>query len=166
MNSLKRYNPFMVILHWLTVIFMLGAGLLAEDGGRSPINLHMILGSLLLVTILVRVIVRFTSERPPRASTGNKWLDMLAEWVHIGLYFFAFYILAFGAVIASKRNLIGYVLGNGSVSRLQGADNFMGGLHHLGFIAVMGLLLLHVGGALYHQFIIKDNLLSRMWFGK
>jgi len=25
---------------------------------------------------------------------------------------------------------------------------------------------LHVGAALYHQFVRKDNLLARMWFGK
>jgi cytochrome b561 len=29
-----------------------------------------------------------------------------------------------------------------------------------------GLVALHVGAALFHQFIRKDNLLSRMWFGK
>jgi cytochrome b561 len=28
------------------------------------------------------------------------------------------------------------------------------------------LIALHVGAALYHQFIRKDNLLARMWFGK
>jgi len=37
-----------------------------------------------------------------------------------------------------------------------------------GFIApaLLLLILLHVGAAFYHQFALKDNLLSRMWFGK
>ena len=37
-----------------------------------------------------------------------------------------------------------------------------------GFIAPALLLLvvLHVGAALYHQFLLKDNLLARMWYGK
>jgi cytochrome b561 len=26
------------------------------------------------------------------------------------------------------------------------------------------LIVLHVGAALYHQFLLKDNLLSRMWY--
>jgi cytochrome b561 len=30
----------------------------------------------------------------------------------------------------------------------------------------MALILLHVDAALYHQFILKDNLLQRMWYGK
>jgi cytochrome b561 len=28
------------------------------------------------------------------------------------------------------------------------------------------LVVLHVGAALYHQLVIKDNLLSRMWYKK
>jgi cytochrome b561 len=37
-----------------------------------------------------------------------------------------------------------------------------------GFIAPALLLLvaLHVGAALYHQFLLKDHLLARMWYGK
>jgi len=164
MESPKRYHPLSVTLHWLTVILILGAGLLSESGGSSPIGIHMILGAFLLVTMVVRLIVRLTVKRPAWANTGNPFLNKLGEWVHIGLYFFAFYILALGGLIAAQRNLIGYALGTGSAMRLK--DGFLGGLHQLGWLAILGLLLLHVGGAVYHQFIIKDNLLSRMWFGK
>jgi len=31
---------------------------------------------------------------------------------------------------------------------------------------MLALVALHFGAAMYHQFIRKDNLLSRMWFGK
>ncbi len=164
-TTTKRYHPIMVVLHWLTVVLILGAGFLSEDegGGSSPINIHMILGSLLLATMIVRLIFRFTTKRPEWAGTGNEILNKLGELVHVGLYFFAFYILALGGLIAVKRNLIGYALGNGSVTRLSG---FIGPLHQLGWLAIMGLLVLHIGGAVYHQFILKDNLLSRMGFGK
>ena len=166
MNTPKRYHPIMVVLHWLTVILLLGAGFLAEDdgGGRSPIDIHMILGTLLLATLVIRLIVRFATKRPDWANTGNQFLNKLGELVHVGLYFFAFFILALGGLIASQRNLFGYVLGTGSVSHNR--VRFIGPLHHLGWIAILGLLALHVGGALYHQFIIKDNLFARMWFGK
>ena len=166
MNTPKRYHPIMVVLHWLTVILILGAGFLAEGGGRSPINIHMILGALLLATLVIRLIVRYTVKRPAWANTGNQFLNKLGEWVHVGLYIFAFYILALGGVMASQRNLIGYALGNGSAKRLAAGLRFLGPLHQLGWLAIMGLLLLHIGGALYHQFFIKDNLLNRMWFGK
>jgi len=164
MDAAKRYNPLMVVLHWLTVVLLLGAGLLADDegGGASPINIHMILGALLLVTLVVRLIVRLVTRRPTWADTGNPFLNKLGEFVHIGLYFFAFYILALGGVIAAQRNLVGYALGSGSVVRVR--LGMLGALHQLGWIAILGLLCLHVGGAIYHQFFIKDNLLRRMWF--
>lgn len=165
MNTTKRYSPIMVTLHWLTVILLLGAGFLSdgEGGGSSPINIHMILGSLLLVTMIVRLIFRFTTKLPEWANTGNQLLNKLGELVHVGLYFFTFFILALGGLIATQRNFIGYLLGTGTVVR---AARFVTVFHHLGWIAIMGLLLLHIGGAFYHQFIIKDNLISRMGFGK
>jgi len=161
MNTPKRYNPLAITLHWLTVILMLGAGFLAEDeGGRSPINIHMILGSLLLIVLVLRLIVRFTNKRPAWADTGNKLLNQIGELVHYGLYLVAFFILSMGSWIAYNRNLFAYVLGTGSVG---GRVGFLGAIHHLGWIMASGLIPLHVGAALYHQFILRDKLLARMW---
>lgn len=165
MTTPDRYNPVMVVLHWLTVLLILGAGLLSdsEGGGSSPINIHMILGAVLLLVMVIRLILRLTLRRPAWASTGNVFLNKIGELVHVGLYFFAFLILAFGGLIAVQRNLIGYVMGTGSV--VQGRVGFFyGALHEFGWLAIVCLLFLHVGAALYHQFIIKDNLLKRMWF--
>jgi len=165
MNTPKRYHPIMVILHWLTVILLVGAGLLADsEGGGSPIDTHIIIGVLLLVIMILRLIVRFTTKRPEWANTDNPFLNKLGEWVHIGLYFLAFSILIFGGLIASKRNLLGYALGTGSIIHVR--YGLVGELHQLSWMLIVGLLLLHIGGALYHQFIIKDNLFGRMWFGK
>jgi len=164
MDTPKRYNPVLVTLHWLTVILMFGAGFLAEDeGGRSPINIHMIFGSLLLLVMLIRLVVRFTTKHPTWADTGNKLLNQLGGLVHLGLYLATFFILGMGALIAYNRNLFAYVLGTGTAG---GRVGFLGAIHHLGWILAMGLILLHVGAAFYHQFILKDNLLARMWYGK
>jgi len=43
---------------------------------------------------------------------------------------------------------------------------FLGGVHHLFYLLAMALIFLHVGAAFYHQFLLKDNILSRMWYGK
>jgi cytochrome b561 len=37
--------------------------------------------------------------------------------------------------------------------------------HELSWKILLALIILHVAAALYHQFIRKDNLLGRMWFG-
>lgn len=123
----------------------------------------MILGAVLSVVLVIRLILRLTLKRPAWASTGNRYLDRLGELVHVELYFFAFLILTFGGLIAVQRNLIGYVMGTGSV--VPGRVGFFyGAMHQLGWMGVILLLVLHVSGALYHQFISKDNLLNRIWF--
>jgi cytochrome b561 len=43
---------------------------------------------------------------------------------------------------------------------------FLGAFHGLSWTLLLLLLIVHVGAALYHQFIRKDHLFGRMWFGK
>lgn len=163
MNTPKRYHPLLVTLHWLTVILLFGAGMLSESGRRSPINIHMILGALLLLVMLIRVVVRFTTRHPDWADTGNKFLNRLGGLVHLGLYLATFLILGMGALIAYNRNLFAYVLGTGTA---VGRAGIFGGFHELGWTLVLLLVFAHVVAALYHQFILKDNLMARMWYGK
>ncbi len=164
MNTPKRYNPVLVTLHWLTVLLLLGAGFLADDeGGSSPINIHMIFGALLLLVMVTRLIVRFTTKRPEWANTGNSFLNKLGELVHYALYLVVFFILGMGALIAYNRNLFAYLMGTGTA---HGRVGFIGAIHHLGWFMAVLLVMGHVGAALYHQFILKDNLLGRMWYGK
>lgn len=163
MNTPKRYHPLLVTLHWLTVILLFGAGALSESGRRSPVNIHMILGATLLVVMLVRVVVRFTIKHPAWADTGNSFLNQLGGFVHLGLYLVVFYILGMGALIANNRGLFAYVMGT---STTVGRAGIFGGFHELGWALVLLLVFVHVVAALYHQFILKDNLLARMWYGK
>ena len=164
MNTQKRYHPFLVTLHWLTVLLLFGAGMLSESGRRSPINIHMVIGSALLLVMVLRVIVRFTTKRPAWAETGNPLLNKLGELTHLGLYLGVFFILGMGALIAYNRNLFAYLMDPSvAVARRAG---LVGGIHQLGWILTVGLVLLHIGAALYHQFILQDNLFARMWYGK
>ena len=165
MKNPKRYNPVMVVLHWLTVLLILGAGLLAdnEGGGSSPIDIHMILGALLLAVLVIRLIVRVATRRPAWADTGNAIFNKLGELVHYGLYAAALFILGMGALIAYNRNLFAAAMGSGTAG---GRVGILGELHSMGWTLAILLILGHIGAAFYHQFVLKDNLLSRMWFGR
>ena len=48
----------------------------------------------------------------------------------------------------------------------RGGGFFLGALHGLSWTLLLLLLCVHVGAGLYHQFIRKDGLFGRMWFGK
>ena len=42
---------------------------------------------------------------------------------------------------------------------------FLGAFHGLSWVILLLLIILHLGAALYHQFLRRDGLLGRMWFG-
>lgn len=163
MNPPKRYHPILVTLHWLTVIFMLGASFLSEEGGDSPINLHMVFGAILLIIMVARLITRFVTARPAPLDTGNPSFNKIGELTHIGLYAVTFAILGMGGIIALNRNLFGYLMDNtAQVSQAV----FWSDIHYFFYLLGMALVTLHVSAALYHEFTLNDNILSRMWYGK
>jgi cytochrome b561 len=47
----------------------------------------------------------------------------------------------------------------------RGGRFFLGAFHGASWALLLILLVVHVGAALYHQFLRKDNLFGRMWFG-
>jgi cytochrome b561 len=143
----------------------------AGSGGiTSTIGFHMIFGLSILVLLIARLMVRFTTKHPEWASAGNKFFDWVGNLTHWGLYLLTFAMTITGIILANQRGILARTFGIGSTSA-QGnfgrGGGFSLGSFHGGVWALLSLLiLLHVGAALYHQFILKDNLLGRMWFGK
>ena len=135
----------------------------------SRIGLHMIFGLTVLVLLIIRLIVRWTTKHPAWASAGNKIFDWVGGLTHFGLYLFTFGMTITGIILANQRGQLARTFGIGSTptrgSFQRGA--FSLGMFHGGiWILLLLLIALHVGAALYHQFILKDHLLGRMWFGK
>ena len=141
------------------------------QGVFSTIGIHMIFGILVLVLLVVRLIVRWTTKHPEWASTGNKFFDWVGVLTHWGLYLLTFAMVITGIILADQRGQLARTFGIGSVPT-RGSFGFQRGGFSLGmfhggiWILLVLLILLHVGAALYHQFIVKDNLLGRMWYGK
>ncbi|MFN3491081.1 MAG: cytochrome b, partial [Anaerolineales bacterium] len=98
-------------------------------------------------------------------DAGNTFLNFVGKAVHI-----LFYVLLIGMAISGLGM---YQLAN-LPAVFSGAQaypaNFFDYLprngHGLLSWALLALVLLHVGAAFYHQFVRKDNLIARMWFGK
>ena len=177
-TATKRYHPALISLHWLVALAIFAALLFAGEEGEggmsfsvgslSPIGIHMILGITTLVLLTIRLFVRWFTKHPEWASTGTPLLDIVGKLTHFGLYFFTYSITITGIIMASQRGLFARVFGIGTAAaRGFGRRGFsLGAFHGLSWALLFTLILLHVGAALYHQFIKKDNLLSRMWFGK
>lgn len=99
MQSSKRYHPALVTMHWLIALLVfanLYLGIVVfENRGRGPgdfqannslVAVHMAVGVTILVLLIVRLILRVRTDRPAEATTGNRFFDALARFVHYGLY--------------------------------------------------------------------------------
>jgi cytochrome b561 len=171
----RRYHPVLVSLHWLMAVFifmMLAVGRLMFPTltnavqETSMVKTHMILGLFLLALVIIRFIVRLRTPKPAPATTGNALLDKIGVITHYLLYFLVFQMALSGVGTMLIANLTPILSG----SAMPVPDHLLGyppyAVHGLTGWLLIGLLGLHIGAAGFHQFIRKDNLLARMWFGR
>ena len=171
----KRYHPVHVAIHWLMallVIMMLGIGKFVMPG-ISPddpqkvmmLQSHTYIGGFIALLLVIRVVLLFAVKRPAPADAGNAFLNIIAKATHGLLYLFLLGMAASGLGLFQQVDLPAVF----SAAKPYPSNFFeylprMG--HGLTSWLLLALVALHFGAAMYHQFIKKDNLLARMWFGK
>ncbi|MCQ3937033.1 MAG: cytochrome b [Chloroflexi bacterium] len=171
----KRYHPAHVVIHWLMallVVLMLGVGKVVMPG-ISPedpqkammLQSHTYIGGAIAVLLIVRLILRFTTKRPAPADAGNAFLNWTAKAVHFLLYLLLIGMAVSGLGLFQMANLPA-VFSGAQPYPANFFDYLPRGGHGLVSWLLLGLVALHFGAAMYHQFIRRDNLLGRMWFGK
>ena len=173
MQTPKRYHPLLVTLHWLVAILVLlnlsiGKFIFPDrDYPEIAAAIHMLAGMSVLALIIFRFIVRLRFPRPADADSGSKLTDALARLVHYGLYVMLLVITGVGVSFAlMSGRLARTFFGAGPASGPPPDSVFLlRGIHGLSANLLLLLILLHVAAALFHQFIRKDNLIARMWYG-
>lgn len=172
----KRYHPAHVVIHWLTallVLMMLMVGKFAMPGISStdpqkPMMLqsHTYIGGAIAVLLIVRLILLFTFKRPAAdTNKDNRFLDIVAKATHGLLYLLMLGMALSGLGLFQAANLPAVF--SGAQAYPQDFFEYLPRMGHgLSSTLLLLLALLHFGAALYHQFIKKDNLMARMWFGK
>jgi len=173
----SRYHPLLVMLHWLIAVlivallsigFLLAVAVPNTDPRKISILLiHMAAGMFVLALMAVRLIVRLATARPADAEARHPALGRIASAVHFG-----FYLLVLGMAGSGLSTSVLAGL-NRSVFQRSGESLPPSFVVYPTFVAhfylawlLLGLLVLHVIGALYHQFFLKDRLFRRMWFGR
>lgn len=170
----QRYSRTAIVLHWtiaLALAFQLALGWRLEEMPKGPelfagFQLHKSVGITILLLTLVRIAIRLARPRPALMA-DSAWALRLAHAVH-GL-FYAVLLLGplTGWILVSTAKIKVPTLIFGTIPwpHLPVPRSWhepIEGLH--GFIATIGLLLfvLHVVGALRHQFMKDENILGRM----
>ncbi len=170
----SRYQPVLVALHWLLALMIigllcLGFFVLAQMPNTDPRKLdilvwHMSGGMAVLVLMILRLIIRRWSARPAAATTGSPLLDRLAPIAHGSLYVIVFLMIATGWTTGWFISGAFQPDGESLPDSFAVLPSFRA--HALLATLLAVLIATHIAAALYHQFVLKDALFRRMWFGQ
>lgn len=150
-----RYSTQQIVLHWAVVLLLVFQYLWNEpmgtafrtwmrEGQKSLSGgalAHLLAGVAILLIALWRLALR---RGAPPAPHGTAPLDRLAQAVHWLLY---------AMLIATPAT--------GMIAWIAGIRD-VGEIHEVLTTVLLALTGLHVVGALYHQFVLRDGLLNRM----
>jgi len=182
--SQERYGAVAITLHWLIALGIIAnicLGLYFPDLPRSDPNkfmlfqLHKSIGLTVLILSLARVGWRLVNPVPPLPADMNPALKLLARTTQILLYVLIVIIPLTGwaTVSASPLGLPTLYFGTfvwphipflADLPRTQKVplQKELQAVHVFLAWSAIVLVPLHIAGALYHQFIRRDDVLAHM----
>lgn len=161
------------IFHWL--IFLLLAaqyavGSIMPHIGRNTlnegwVNWHLSIGAAILFVIVLRFIWRLLY--PVALPAGMPaWELFLSRATHLILYALVLIMTLLGWAAANSRGwdvkLFGVVPLPALAPNGSSWGHEAGDIHNILVYVLLGFIALHVAGALYHYFILRDRVLQRM----
>lgn len=169
----QRWGGVAKTLHWLMAIGILGNGVLGLymhelKQGMAKVSIfaiHKSIGMTLLALFILRLAWRFV-DRKPRDEPMPRWQALAAHATHGFLYLLMLAIPLSGWLYNSAHGYPLQWFKQFNFPSLMGkneewADIFVVA-HEWFFWGLILLLLGHVGGALMHHFVERDNTLLRM----
>ncbi|MEO6299993.1 MAG: cytochrome b/b6 domain-containing protein [Paracoccaceae bacterium] len=155
----KGFSRVQIGLHWFVAVLVIYQLLMGDDMSHlwrqirqnavTPTTtgawVHIILGSLVLLLVLWRLMLRFTRGVPDAAAGESRALMLAGSAGHVALY-----------ALLLALPVTGLLAWYGGVTSLA---DLHGGILKALLWVMIGL---HVLAALWHQFIRKDRLIERM----
>lgn len=181
-SSLARYDDVAIGFHWLIAILVLGllaigkfmTGLEHDDSMRFVLTQwHKTFGITVLLLSVLRLLWRLTNRPPPDPDSLPRWQKLAAHSAHIALYILLFAIPLTGWILVSASPLDVQTLLFNVIpwphlppfpdlpDREAIAESFKG-YHELAGNLLIVVLLAHIGAALKHHFVDRDEILVRM----
>ncbi len=175
-TSTSRYSGVAITLHWVMaalILFMIWLGHNME-GHEARFQLHKSIGITLLVLTIARIVWRLYNKPPPLPDDVKPIEAKLSKLVQFGFYALMLLIPLGGWVMVSVSPFaVPTVLfetvswPNLPLARDEGAYKILTFLHGKGAtIGFLGLLLLHVAGAVKHEIGHESGVLKRILPGR
>ena len=176
-----RYGGVAISFHWvlaLAIVASFSLGVYMHDLPFSIariklFNYHKWAGVTILVLSLLRLLWRLTHRPPPlsprQLAVTPAWQQRAAKVSHGLMYGLFFAVPLLGWAYSSSAGLpivwFGVLpLPDFVPVNRDLANALLKPLHAYAAFTLGGVVLLHVAAAFKHQFIDRDNLMSRMWF--
>ena len=166
------YSRRMVIIHWLTLLLLIVAWYLGDAliDARIEKNAtligyfaHALMGGAILLLTILRMTFRGVDGTPP--PVGNSVMDIVARGVHHGLYVLLI-LLSITGFMTLLTSTVGMALVTNTAILLPaeytGPSVIPHSVHEILVTVMMVVVLVHILGAIKHQFIMKDGLMRRM----
>lgn len=170
----ESYDPVAKALHWLTVALLCTQYAIAftmpeihrETPAEGLVALHLSFGATIFVVTVLRLVWRFTRATVQPPEHLAPWQAFAARATHGLLYVMLLVVPLLGWAHASYR---GYAVSLFDVIPLPALvpkgsplGRPLGDVHTLMAYGLLGVIGLHVAAALYHRFLLRDEVLQRM----
>jgi cytochrome b561 len=174
MTMTDRYHPVAKSLHWLmalAIFGMMGLGLIMQDLPLSPEKLqcyswHKWMGVGLFGLTWLRLVWRVLHPAPALPTSMPMLHQRLAHAGHAALYLLMLAIPLSGWLMSSAKGVQTVWLGIWPIPDLLAKDKALGAtlaqVHGALNLALGLMLLAHVGAALKHHWVDRDDVLKRM----
>jgi cytochrome b561 len=172
-RTVAGYGPLHKALHWIVfglIAAQYAVGSIMPHIGNNTldegwVHWHLLLGAVILFFVVVRFAWRVVSP-VPLESDLSVWQLHLARFTHGTLYLLVVAMTLLGWAAASYRGwtvwLFGVIPLPGLAAKGTPWAHTAGDVHSFLVYVLLAFIALHVAGALYHYFVMRDRVLQRM----
>ena len=173
-NTTHKYGWMAQVLHWsmaLLIIFLLALGLYMVPLPLNALKLklygwHKEWGIVVLMLVVFRLLWRLSTFQPPYPSHMPTWQKWAASSVHFAFYLLMIAMPLSGWLLSSASGLpvsfFGWFVLPDLISGNEQSRYLLTEVHKWLGYAFIAAICGHVGAALQHHFIDKDDILRRM----
>lgn len=167
-----RYDRVAMFLHWTVAAFVIFLGALGLGFDLIPrasrlfwINIHTSVGLVMFGFVLMRVLWRLGHPAPPPNPGWSRPVVMLSHATHMALYALLLILPVIGIIAYVWHGRVfdfGLFRLDFSIPSNKAVYDPAEEIHGLLAYVLMGVVGLHVVGALWHHFVARDGIFGRI----
>jgi cytochrome b561 len=171
LNNKSKYGLLSKLFHWLTAAGLitqipLGFYLVDLDFDQTRVdieNYHILFGLIIFYVTLIRLIFKLLTPAPYFKGSAFLGQKFIAKLNHLLLYL-TLLTVSFSGILKKLFNgesLVVFFKKINLTYNYELSEQFYS-IHIFANYALIGLIALHILAALFHKFILRENILKRI----